>query len=281
MTPRQRGAYWHLCCISWRSTPVARLLNDPLRLARLSGLTDAEWVEDCVAILRAFRVDADGYITQKRLEREWEKQVLRRAQTAEAGTASAIKRGQSPMKNRRSTQKQSAFNERVESRSTQQISPLNDEKSTAPTSEPSTVQPLSCLSLTEPNLLLAEKSSQSGELKEPDPEPSKRFKPPTLDEVKSLAIVSGLPENEAVKFYYHYEKCGWTVGRSGRKMKSLSGAIAHWKVNYEEWRQPSNNGYAGQRRTDGNVGTLNEGKSSQYRNVGKVAQVPDAAREAT
>jgi uncharacterized protein YdaU (DUF1376 family) len=114
MTPRQRGAYWHLCCISWRSTPIARLKNDPYRLARLSGLTDDQWKEDGQAILRCFSIDEDGYITQKRLMKELIKQRERKIQTAEAGAASAKKRGQTPKSQRRSTNEQIALNAGVE-----------------------------------------------------------------------------------------------------------------------------------------------------------------------
>jgi uncharacterized protein YdaU (DUF1376 family) len=92
MTPLQRGAYIMLICHAWRSTTVGRLLNDRQRLSSLAGLTLNEWSENEAAILRAFRVDEDGHITQKRLVREWEKQQVRHNQTVAAGKASAEKR---------------------------------------------------------------------------------------------------------------------------------------------------------------------------------------------
>ena len=102
MTPLQRGAYILLICHAWRSTTVGRLLNDAQRLATLAGLTFDEWGVNSGPILRAFRVDPDGYITQKRLVAEWEKQQVRRNQTVTAGKASAAKRVQRTF-NERST----------------------------------------------------------------------------------------------------------------------------------------------------------------------------------
>jgi len=55
-----------------------------------------------------------------------------------------------------------------------------------------------------------------------------------MDTVKLLMAKAGLPESEAVKFFHYYESNGWRVGRN--PMKSVSGAVGHWKSNYEERR---------------------------------------------
>jgi hypothetical protein len=73
--------------------------------------------------------------------------------------------------------------------------------------------------------------------------PAKPEKPPpddakpknskhTLEEVMLLAAKAGLPDNEAKKFFHHYESNGWHVGKN--PMKSLPGAMANWKLRYEE-----------------------------------------------
>ncbi len=71
----------------------------------------------------------------------------------------------------------------------------------------------------------------------------KRFKKPTLDEVKLLAAKSGLSDLEAEKFFNHYESNGWRVGRN--PMKSLSHSIATWRSRVSERQFGPNKSAAG------------------------------------
>lgn len=60
----------------------------------------------------------------------------------------------------------------------------------------------------------------------------RRFKHPTLDEVKILASKAGLPDSEAEKFFNHYMANGWMVGKN--RMKSLPHAIGYWASTWRE-----------------------------------------------
>jgi len=105
MTLEQQGAYVRLLCHAWRATTVGRLLNDRSTLFALARMTPEQWDQNSEAILRAFRVDDDGYITQKRLVKEWEKQQVKRLQAHEAGVRSGEVRRERPF-NDRSTNRQ-------------------------------------------------------------------------------------------------------------------------------------------------------------------------------
>lgn len=60
-------------------------------------------------------------------------------------------------------------------------------------------------------------------------EPSqKRFRPPTLEEVKLVTAKTGLPESDAVWFWNKCEGNGWTNG--GEKIKRWPNVIAAWKA---------------------------------------------------
>ena len=61
-----------------------------------------------------------------------------------------------------------------------------------------------------------------------------RFQVPTIEEIKLLAAKIGLPESEASKFFNYYQANGWRVGKN--PMKSVAGAVAYWKSNWEEKR---------------------------------------------
>lgn len=83
---------------------------------------------------------------------------------------------------------------------------------------------------------------------EAQPEPkreSRRFAPPSLEEVKLNGAKIGLPVVECEKFISYYESNGWKVGRNG--MRSWTAAMIHWRSNWKE-RNSSNNGKGNQQQ---------------------------------
>jgi hypothetical protein len=93
--------------------------------------------------------------------------------------------------------------------------------------------------------------------------PKKRFKKPTLEELKPMFTAEALPETEAEKFFNHYESNGWRVGKN--PMKSLPATIRNWKLRYEERRYGTHNS-GGKPGVNRNEGTYNNdpAKWSQY-----------------
>ena len=63
-----------------------------------------------------------------------------------------------------------------------------------------------------------------------------RFRPPTLEEVKSHILEKGI-EIDAEKFFAYYESNGWMVGRN--KMKNWKSAIVTWHKNEGRYGQHS------------------------------------------
>ncbi len=61
-----------------------------------------------------------------------------------------------------------------------------------------------------------------------------RFRPPTLEEVKSYILEKGV-EIDAERFVAYYESNGWMVGRN--KMKSWKSAIVTWQKNEGRYGQ--------------------------------------------
>lgn len=61
-----------------------------------------------------------------------------------------------------------------------------------------------------------------------------RFRPPTLEEVKSYILEKGI-EIDAERFVAYYESNGWMVGRN--KMKSWKSAIVTWQKNEGRYGQ--------------------------------------------
>lgn len=62
--------------------------------------------------------------------------------------------------------------------------------------------------------------------------PSKRFVPPTFQEVDAYMIERGVNDNaEAKSFCDFYESKGWVVGKA--KMKSWKAAVRNWLKNYK------------------------------------------------
>lgn len=60
---------------------------------------------------------------------------------------------------------------------------------------------------------------------------------PTLPEVRLQAAKIGLPDDEAMLFFYYYQSNGWKVGKT--PMKCWLSALSGWKVRW--WsKQPQN-----------------------------------------
>ena len=57
---------------------------------------------------------------------------------------------------------------------------------------------------------------------------AKKFKPPSLEELKADFKERGFPLVEADKFMAYFESVGWVVGASRKPMKSWRGAVATW-----------------------------------------------------
>lgn len=64
-----------------------------------------------------------------------------------------------------------------------------------------------------------------------------RYLRPTIEEVLLAGAKGGLPEHECRKFHAYYESNGWRVGRN--PMKSLGGALATWRIKWEESGGPN------------------------------------------
>lgn len=88
MSLQERGAYITLLCLCWQE---GSLPADPVRLARMVGLTPRAWTRIADAVCACFQ-EADGRLTQPRLEREREKQRAYRDQQRAKGRASGVTR---------------------------------------------------------------------------------------------------------------------------------------------------------------------------------------------
>lgn len=108
MTNEQLGAYFRLCCHAWHSEQPGRLPNDRSTLAGLCRMSVEWWDANGPSIVRAFKVEKDGWLTHPYLIKQWEKQQTYKAQKVEAGKASAAKRQQAL--NERSTDVQRTGN---------------------------------------------------------------------------------------------------------------------------------------------------------------------------
>jgi len=88
MSLAERGAYITLLCFYWRERTLP---NDPIRLARLVGLSPAQFRKYWPAIAPCFSVDGDT-LRQGRLDAERQKQDAFRAGQRQKGLASATAR---------------------------------------------------------------------------------------------------------------------------------------------------------------------------------------------
>lgn len=111
MTLEEEGAYIRLLCYCWTTGSIPA---DPERCARLVGKGCSTDV--AISVQRSFNVCSTDVqrMTHDRIEKEREKQVLRRAQTSEAGKKSALARSvkatHATTKNKRSTNVQRNLN---------------------------------------------------------------------------------------------------------------------------------------------------------------------------
>lgn len=71
----------------------------------------------------------------------------------------------------------------------------------------------------------------------PPPTRSKRFVPPTVDEVRDYCIERG-NGIDPQRFIDHYTSNGWMVGKN--KMKDWKAAVRTWEQREKPWGQPKN-----------------------------------------
>ncbi len=85
------------------------------------------------------------------------------------------------------------------------------------------------------------KPPPEGKEKKVAPKKRKVFRPPSVEDVKTVFSEKGLTDGEAVseaeRFVNYYEACGWTVGK--KKMVSWKSAAANWMKNYRDWAKPA------------------------------------------
>jgi uncharacterized protein YdaU (DUF1376 family) len=157
-------------------------------------------------VKRKFVVGDDGQLRNARLEAEREKQAVWREKSRLGGKKSGVVRNS---KKGGSTTVQPPYE---------------------PTPQPKGNSPLSTLQVISPT-----------PLSEPKAPSADRFQIPSEEELRLHASKIGLPIPEMLKFQAFYESKGWMVGK--RQMKSWHGAMAGWKIRWEESRgiKPSQN----------------------------------------
>lgn len=72
-----------------------------------------------------------------------------------------------------------------------------------------------------------DKNDKNKEEGTPPKKKTTRFKPPTQEEVQAYADEKGLTI-DAEKFCDYFISVGWTVGKSGKKMKDWKAAVRNW-----------------------------------------------------
>ena len=77
----------------------------------------------------------------------------------------------------------------------------------------------------------------NGDLAPPASPRSKRFAPPTVDEVRAYCKERG-NRVDPQKFVDHYTSNGWMVGKT--KMKDWKAAVRTWEQREKPWGQPAN-----------------------------------------
>lgn len=105
MTPEQRGAYIQLLCHDWSSDGIP---DDEDALSRLSGMGEG-WFKGGSRVVRECfnqHPTKDGFLTNKRLEEEREKQLKWRKKSSEGGRKSAESRAKNRQNPEKTTEKQ-------------------------------------------------------------------------------------------------------------------------------------------------------------------------------
>lgn len=86
--------------------------------------------------------------------------------------------------------------------------------------------------------LVDDLAAQVAELKayiESTKEKPTKLKRPSLDDIKSEGIKTGLPALDCESFYNYYEANGWKVGRN--PMKNWKAALSNWKRNASQYHR--------------------------------------------
>ena len=82
-------------------------------------------------------------------------------------------------------------------------------------------------------------------------EKSRRFVPPTVDEVRAFCAENGC-EVDAEKFVNYYSSIGWVVGKAKTPMKNWKAAIRTWLANDKRYTR----GQSSPRKQDGHPATF-------------------------
>ena len=197
MTDSEAGLYIRLLCAQWNRGSLPNDLDELLRFSRGSTTLQAERVR------RKFEVCQDGQLRNARLEDERQKQAVWREKSRLGGKKSGVVRNSTKGG---STVVQPPYEATPQPKGNTPLSTLHSPNNTPPATPP-----------------------PGGESP-----PADRFKIPSEEELRLHASEIGLPIPEMLKFQAFYESNGWMVGK--RKMKSWVGAMAGWKIRWEESR---------------------------------------------
>lgn len=92
MNTLQFGAYMRLLCLAWKGKPCGSIPSDDAILARMAGLSTAEWDECKPRVLDCFKRGADDRYHQKRMEQVYRQIIGTKRQKSEGGRLGAQKR---------------------------------------------------------------------------------------------------------------------------------------------------------------------------------------------
>ncbi len=194
MDAEQRGWYIQLLAEAWEGSPQNSLPTDLATLKRLAGADvqdDAKSDARFGQVLKQF-VSRRCKLTHPRLDRELRKQRAFKAGKSQAGKNGALARWHS------------------HSTAIAQPSSCHDSangKSMADDSFASAIAIASAtaVSTAQPNI----------------------YRRPTLDEVKTKAAMIACPEEEAVRFWNHFEASGW-IDKNGNPVQKWEPKLSTW-----------------------------------------------------
>lgn len=113
----------------------------------------------------------------------------------------------------------------------------------------------------------------TGLVKVQDKKRRELFEKPTREEAKVYGSELKMSPEDIESWYDHYESNGWRVGGKAK--------MTDWKAGMRNGSRMKGRNGTNQRHTtesSRNIGTANEGKSSQYKGVGKIPSVSDPSR---